>query len=1465
MDKQRKWQFLLILSVIILTVYNILPTVFYYAKPLKDPVSLKSAEGIAARIAQRVQSLETESLEWIQSYCELLRAKPLSVALDPENPQVAIASFAKEEDARRLKAYLPRAGALIPFAPAQLSLPPQEEGGKEVRIQRKIPVRIEPNDFSYLAKNDLRIAADRIEQLANALGGPSETALLLNSLIQGNSSFSLIETLAAHVNTLKETFGNEETPAASRYFARFTQGVGGDKQAAIQTLLQALTQGRDAISQEKSKLQNRGDQGQAALVLDRKDKNLAAAADYLKKRAHLFAAGKDPLNIAAAKESFARSATLDLSNAHPLFVSIAADWNKDRFLLKFHPDVETLRASGKNKERFQQQVVNEIARIARETSEELIPGADAVSVPLHKLNNATGYLSLDLSRVAERAAKQLQGSLNTRWTPGHPDLAALQAASLNEYLALPVEQQALCLVVFSPLSATSGEGAGMNPDSLYIVAKGIDKIAKHYEQFPQSALAQSFSADFRRLVELLYQDGFVGYPAASAFGQLAKPGDFIFEKPHFYSALLAATREDLLIRGTKRMAVIELTDVEQRIAVENQIDTKIHEDLLKWNDEYRTAQVSLDPIVRMDAPKPTKSIFWKNMALTARKIFRGDERKIIRWGLDLSGGKSVQIELRDANRKPVTSDADIKQGINELYNRVNKMGVSEVSIRQVGNQIALDFPGSQAMPASELIKASTMSFHLVNEKFSTMTPDLGVSVNRFLQEVWNEAVVTGRKDPQSVNEIARKHLHAEKGELRSEATRTLWENGLRIASWNDPEASQTVDDTQSKIAIYRGSEAVDWHGQSHPLLIVFRNWAIEGAHLEHIHAGYDPAKGNFLSFDVASTYESGGKKSHPRNDLHAWTSKYSKEKVQGTSLENPTQGRGWRMAVILNESVISAPALESALRDSAMITGNFTQREVNRLAADLKAGSLTFTPQILSEKNVSPELGQSDRAKGIAATIAALCLVIGSMLAYYRFAGLVASVAVLFNLLILWATLQNLGAAMTLAGLAAVVLTVGMAVDANVLVFERIKEEFAESGNIRSALSAGYKKAYSAIIDSNVTTIIAALILLNFDAGPIKSFAVNLIIGIASSMFTALFMTRFYFTGWIQNPKHAALKMADWIRSTRFDFLKKAKASFAAAAAIILVGSSLIVLERHSIFGMDFTGGYSLNLELENTGEPSYALKVEKALLAAGAQLSDFQVRELSPANHIRILFGTTLEQANKPFYGLPLENPAGSAMKNPRIEWTVHALAKQGIALAPQSLPQIDTQWTAMSGQMSDSMRNNALLGLAISFLCIFVYLAFRFEYKFAAAALICLFHDVLITLGCVGVLHALGLEIQIDLNTIAALMTIVGYSLNDTIIIFDRIREEIQASGTKRLPDLVNRALNATLSRTTITSGTTLLVLIALVLFGGPSLFGFSLVMTIGVFFGTLSSWFIASPLMIFFHRREETKENALGLQKT
>jgi SecD/SecF fusion protein len=433
-----------------------------------------------------------------------------------------------------------------------------------------------------------------------------------------------------------------------------------------------------------------------------------------------------------------------------------------------------------------------------------------------------------------------------------------------------------------------------------------------------------------------------------------------------------------------------------------------------------------------------------------------------------------------------------------------------------------------------------------------------------------------------------------------------------------------------------------------------------------------------------------------------------------------------------------------------------------------------------------------------------------------------------------------------------------MAVDANVLVFERIREEFALTGRIATAVAAGYRKALSAIIDSNITTIIAALILLNFDAGPIRGFAITLIIGIVSSLFTALFITRVFFNWWVLNPKHRELKMANFIKSTHFNFLKFTKPTVIVSAVIISVGSFFLISHYKTILGMDFTGGYALTVQLPLSKEQNYRTQVESALIRQGLSANDFQIRELQPSNQVRIFLSSSLEQKGNPFYELsPTSSVGGYPFEgNAKIVWIIDALAKSNIHLDAPVLQDLEEHWTAISGQMSQAMQTNAFIGLTIALLCILAYITLRFEFKYALSATLCLIHDLVFCLGAIALLNRMGLSVQIDLHTIAALMTIVGYSLNDTIIVFDRIREEMQNARKRSLSEIINHALNVTLSRTLMTSGITLIVLIPLIFLGGSTLLGFALVMAIGVVFGTLSSLFIAAPLMQFFHNRQVRK---------
>ncbi len=498
----------------------------------------------------------------------------------------------------------------------------------------------------------------------------------------------------------------------------------------------------------------------------------------------------------------------------------------------------------------------------------------------------------------------------------------------------------------------------------------------------------------------------------------------------------------------------------------------------------------------------------------------------------------------------------------------------------------------------------------------------------------------------------------------------------------------------------------------------------------------------------------------------------------------------------------------------------------------------------------------------------AFVAVILIMVGYYRFAGIIASIAVIFNILIIWATLQNLGAALTLAGIAGIILTIGMAVDANVLIFERIREESQIQDNLSKSIAAGYQKAFTAIFDSNITTIIAALILLNFDAGPVKGFALTLIIGIVSSMFTALYMTRTFFSFWLKRSKNQTLKMLNLFPNTGFKFLKYGKLAIFISTAIIFVGAITLYEQKNSLLGMDFTGGMSLEVEIASNKEISPKQQVSHAFENAGMKSSEFSIRELGTPENLKIFLSNSLSSTGRPFANLKkptsFEDMSYSYQKNPKLNFVVSALQKNNVQLTEKSLINLDKNFTSISGQMSKTMRNNAIFGLCLALIAILIYITVRFEFTYAISATIGLAFDLMLTLAMLGIFKAFGMPLLIDLNTIAALMTIIGYSLNDTIIVFDRVRSDLKNKKTMSASEVINYSLNKTLSRTIMTSLTTLVVLLSLVLLGGKSIFNFSFLMMMGVIIGTLSTLFLSSTFLYFFKKKESKEQKQISSVK-
>jgi SecD/SecF fusion protein len=1493
MEKQKRWQLVIILTVLAWTFYNILPTVIYYARPLHEQVDANGAKAIEESIAGRISGLEEDAVDWLYSFGKMIGVSPKNIRVSPEDPALISFDVATDEDVKTVQRFLPRAGMMISFRPAQLFLVGTQ--GHTINVVRRVGLSIkDPSRFFQFfhkrgedglpSQEYFSAARDRFIDVAYVCGGPSEIS---QQVVLANAQpvdRELLDHLVSEFSEWKQILDSKSALTSRLLKSAFSSPLQGGRNSFdlfIEQLQQEIESLKKEISEssknQKEILEKNG--VVSAKALDLQKQLTSRLEKYQEVLAWLSSQKKLILSSGAAwskeklvqwmneqhknpkKERF----QIVLDDRHPFISSLSLDMLQDQIEIVLHEDVAAImqiKAAETEKEaRLQdtlsRMVMNEMAHVSKATNEDFKGEGGIYQSRLSQSSSSNGLIALSCNEVATDLLSSILDQIRLQWQPRSADLQedAYPRVSAKGYESESAASKKLCLLVFSP-SVNDLFPDQLKKSSLYVVLRGGQKLFSHNE-----GSDGSLRKDIEELSQLLGQRGFVGYPG-NVFGKDSEfSADIVFELENFCEPIIEATREAFYLPGRLPFAFLECGNWESRILAENRIDDALQEELIKWKEAWQAAQVSLNPVERYTIPRPTKNVMWSNFKRSCSKYWRGDDSRIIRWGLDLSGGKSVRVCLLDQSNRPVTKAEDLKQATSELYSRLNKMGVSERTIRMENGTILIDFPGVHDVTASELVKASAMYFHVVNEKFGPLHAELARPAQAFLQEVWNEAVVTNCKDSESLNKIAWRKIQAVKsGLVNDENIKTLLDSGLVMSDPSAPPATAGFDDRVSMIARWQGDDPAEWHTNGgHPLVIVFRNFALEGCNLENVHPSYDPSKGNILVFGVRSS-DARGQGMYPRDEFYTWTSQFSEEGIAGTVKEQYSRGHGWRMAVVLNGVVVSSPQLSSALKDSAMISGNFSQREVQHLATNLQAGSLSFTPKVLSEQNVSPELGIKERYQGLAAAALSVLAVVGIMVAYYRFGGVVASLAVLFNLLIIWAVMQNIEAALTLPAIAGIVLTVAMAVDANVLVFERIREEFAISGRIASAIARGYQKAFSAIVDSNLTTLIAAFILTQFDSGPVRGFAMVLIIGLTSSMFTSLFVTRYYFTVWAENPKHVKLSMANWIRSTNFDFLAWKRIAIVASVIVLVIGSAVMAFTWRSMLGMDFTGGYALVVEA-TTAEGTPRDLAEKALTSKGVLPSEIQIRELGRPTALRLQLSSSLEEPGRPFHGLPEgiseTSTAFDYQKVPRVDWVVTTLEQGGLQIQEADKTVLLQQWTAISGQFSDVMRNNAVMALLLAVVAILIYIAIRFEWKYAISAVLALFHDVLLTLATLAILRLFGLPFQINLEVIGAFMTIIGYSLNDTIIVFDRVREDYGLYRKKNFSEIVNMALNSTLSRTVMTSGITLVVLLCLVCFGGPSIFGFSFVMFLGVFLGTLSSLFIAGPLLVFFAKEEKTDE--------
>lgn len=575
---------------------------------------------------------------------------------------------------------------------------------------------------------------------------------------------------------------------------------------------------------------------------------------------------------------------------------------------------------------------------------------------------------------------------------------------------------------------------------------------------------------------------------------------------------------------------------------------------------------------------------------------------------------------------------------------------------------------------------------------------------------------------------------------------------------------------------------------------------------------------------------------------------------------NPTGSRVWArmtsdnigksIAIVLDGYVYSAPRVQNEISGGrSSITGNFTINEATDLANVLKSGKLPAPARIIQEAVVGPTLGKESIDTGMMSFILAFILVLAYMIFYYHGAGLVACIALILNLFLLFGVLASFGAVLTLPGIAGIVLTMGMAVDANVIIYERVKEELRAGKALSAAITDGYKNAYSAIIDGQSTTLITGIVLFIFGSGPVQGFATTLIIGILTSLYCAIFVTKMIFAAYLERGKNISFSnkwTKNMMANVHFNFIGKRKYAYVISAILALI--TIISLSTRGLtMGVDFSGGRAYVIRFDDNVTADAVREAISDKFTGG-----LEVKQFGPANQMRITtqyksqeegetvtdeINTMLYEELKPVYKTELTKE----------EFTTN-LVPYGIISSDKVGPTVAHDITV-----------NSFIAVMFSLIAIGLYIAIRFhKWQWAMGGVISLFHDAFVTIGAFSLLQGV-LPFELDINQafIAAILTIIGYSINDTVVIFDRIREYNVLYPKRDIGINVNAAINSTLARTINTAGTTLVVLLAIFIFGGEVIRGFIFALTFGVVIGTYSSIFVATPIAYDFIVRKKKKQ--------
>ena len=807
----------------------------------------------------------------------------------------------------------------------------------------------------------------------------------------------------------------------------------------------------------------------------------------------------------------------------------------------------------------------------------------------------------------------------------------------------------------------------------------------------------------------------------------------------------------------------------------------------------------------------------------------------------------INFQMSNDQVKPILRtkiDESITSAFEVLRKRIDKFGVTQPNIQRLGNsgRILVELPGAKDVERVKKLLQSTAQLEFwtteKNQEFFTFLSQANQVIKDLVEQ---EEDLEKSQDKQTSEiedlladvEVKADSLTMEKNPLLDLIIGTGFQGGPVLAQFYEKDVP-TVDSylnnpkVRQLIPANKRFTKFLW-GIPDPETKIVDLYIIK-ANRNNV-----PPLGGGVVVDASQGYDQVG---NPAVNMQM-NGRGAKlwEDLTGDAYKN-----SYNIAIVLDETVYSAPGVTTGPISGGRseITGDFSLNDAIDLANVLRAGKLPASADIIQSEIIGPSLGKESIEKGINSFLIALVLVLIWMYFYYGRAGLFADSALVLNIVLIFGFLSGLGAVLTLPGIAGIVLTIGMSVDANVLIFERIREELRREKGLKQAVSDGFSNALSSILDANITTGVTALVLFVFGTGPIKGFATTLLIGIMTSLFTAIFITRILVENHISKSNKldfSTLLTKNWLSNINISFLIKRRVSYVVSGTFIVIGLSSLFLNGLNQ-GVDFVGGRSYIVRFE---QPVSQEKIQSNLIQV---LGNAEVKTFGSDNQLKITTNYKVDTDSS-----DVDDEINNILFTDLNEFMPENIAYEDFVVNGDENKQAGVMSSIKVGPtIADDIKKNSFYAVFGSLIIVFLYILLRFkDWQFSLGAVSAVFHDVLVVLGIFSLTYSfMPFNMEINQAFIAAVLTVIGYSLNDTVVVFDRIREYRNINTSWELPRVVNSALNSTLSRTLNTSFTTLVVLISIFVFGGESIRGFMFALIVGVLIGTYSSVFVATPVM-------------------